>query len=197
MAENWLSAVMPGAHGNAICVESLAHFFVGITVELEGKRRSLVECSSHKVETLDSLQFLEAILQQFMFPAEYARHPDFGEVLESCTEANSVGDASRSCFELVRNSVVNGAFERHVRNHVTAAMVRAGRFEQFFFAVNDADTGRGEHLVSREHEEVCVEGCNVYRDVSDGLGTVNEDSHAVPVGNSDEFFNRGHSAEHV
>ncbi len=197
MAENRLSAVMPGANGNAVCVESLAHFFVGITVELEGKRRSLVECGSHKVETLDSLQFLEAVLQQFMFPAEYARHPDFGEVLESCTKANSVGDASGTSFELVRNSVVNCAFKRYVRNHVAAAMVRSCRFEQFLLAIDNADAGRSEHLVSREHEEVCVEGCNVYRDVSDGLSAVNEDSHAVSMSNGNEFFNRGHSAEHV
>ena len=139
---------MPGANGNAVCVESLAHFFVGITVELEGKRRSLVECGSHKVETLDSLQFLEAVLQQFMFPAEYARHPDFSEVLEGCTEANSVGDASGTSFELVRNSVVNCAFKRYVSNHVAAAMVRSCRFEQFLLAIDNADAGRSEHLVS-------------------------------------------------
>ena len=100
--------MVPGANGNAVSVESLAYFFVGVSVELEGKRRCLVECGSYKVDSLDGLQFLEAILQQFMFPSEYAGHSDVGEVLEGFAKANSVGDASGTGFELVRNSVVDG-----------------------------------------------------------------------------------------
>ena len=165
MAQDRLCAVVPGADGNAVSVEPLANFFVGVSVELEGQRGCLVERGSYKVETLDSLQFLEAVLQQFMFPPEYAGHSDFGEVLERFAKTNGVGDASGTRFELVRDSVVDGAFKCHVGNHVATAVIRAGGFEQFLLAVNDADACRGEHLVSREHEEVCVEGGNVYRNV--------------------------------
>ena len=62
-------------------------------------------------------------------------------------EAYRAGDVGGSCFELVRQVVVRGLFERDRTNHVAAALPRRHRFEEILPAGTETAAG-GEQWVN-------------------------------------------------
>ena len=64
-------------------------------------------------------------------------------------------------------------------------------------AVDDADAGRREDLVAREHVEVAVERLHVDRHVRDGLRAVDQHARAVAVRDLDHLARRRDRAERV
>ena len=93
--------------------------------------------------------------------------------------------------------VVQRPLERHGADHVAAALVRRHRLEQRRRAVEHADAGRAEHLVSRERVEVAAERLHVDRHVRDRLRAVDEHRDPARVREPDDRLDRIDRAERV
>ena len=98
---------------------------------------------------------------------------------------------------LGRRVGVRRFFERHVADHVAAALPRRQDFVQLFLDEDGADAGRAENLVAGEDEEIGAHLLHVDRHVGDRLGAVDDDARAVALGHLRHFLDRQDRAQAV
>jgi len=87
--------------------------------------------------------------------------------------------------------------EGDVANHVAAALPWRRVVEQSFFAVQNTDTGRTEHLVTGKYEPVAIQRLHVSPQMRDRLRTIQQDPGAGSMGHVDDLSGRRDGAERV
>ena len=93
--------------------------------------------------------------------------------------------------------MVRGSFERHVLDHVAAALPWLRGVQHLGLAVEDPDASRREDLVPGEHVEIGVERSHVHREVSHGLGTVDQRACPHGVGHGHHLLRRCNCSQGV
>ena len=131
------------------------------------------------------------VLQQCVLVGRDPLDADLLDVAQRLAEPDGVGDVAGAGLELVRQPLVQRAFQGDVGDHVAAALPGRGLRERFLGAVEHADSGGAEDLVPGEHEEVRAERLHVDRDVRDRLGAVDEHPGAVAVAEFDDLRRTG------
>ena len=109
-------------------------------------------------------------------------HADAHDVIDGRAETDRVRDVAGARLEAERRPcLIHRPLERDVGDHVPAALPGRHRVEHVELAVDDADAGRAEHLVSGEDVEVAVERLDVDGHVRDRLRPVDERARAVAM----------------
>ena len=126
-----------------------------------------------------------------------AVHADRVEVVDGGGERDRLRDPLGAGLEALRGRQVLGLLHGDRRDHRAAGEERGQRVEQVAAAVEHADAGRREHLVTGEHGEVDVERAHVERQVRRRLAGVEHHERADGVGAGDEQLDRVHRAQHV
>ena len=140
---------------------------------------------------------LGGVLQQLVLVGRDVRQPEPVDVIERGAQSDGVGDVRRAGLELGRELGERRLFERHVADHVAAALPRRHDLQQFFLGVNGADAGGAENLVPGEDEEVAAELLHVDRDVGDRLRAVDQHAGAVALGHLGHLGHRQDRAQAV
>ncbi len=84
-------------------------------------------------------------------------HPEPGQVVDRRAKPHALGDRRGAGLELPGQLVPGRGVELHLRDHVAAAEERPHRLEQLATAVQHADAGRPERLVTGPDVEVRAE----------------------------------------
>ena len=119
------------------------------------------------------------------------------DIVDGRAQADSAGHVGRTRFELVRQFVVRGAFERHVQNHVAATLPGRHLGEQFLATVEHTDAGGPIKLVAREGIEVRPQRLDVHTRVGNGLCTIHQHRNSPRVSGGNDFRDRQDGAERI
>ena len=155
-----LRAVMAGADGDAEPVVEHLGEFVGVD-SLEGETHqagAMLGGGAEDAQALDLAQALVGVFDECLLVAMDRVETDGLQIVDGRRHGDGRDDGRRAGFELGGQLGRGEAVEPHFVDHAAAAQERRHRVEQRFFAVEDADARRAEHLVAAERQEVGVPG---------------------------------------
>ena len=95
-------------------------------------------------------------LQQVVFVRRDGVQADLVQVVDRGAEPYDARNIRGASFELVRQIVVGCLLERNRADHVAAALPGRHALKQFLFAIQYADAGGPEDLVSGENVEIAI-----------------------------------------
>src|ERR1700731_1105303 len=119
-----LRAVMAGAHRDAFGVERLAHLKRVVSGQHERQHAGLFGCGAHQADTRDVGQPRSRVVQQRALVRGDALQAQPLDVPQRLSEADGVGDVAGAGLELAGRPLIQRAFQRHVGDHVAAALPR-------------------------------------------------------------------------
>ena len=156
-SQNRLRAVVPSPHGNAVGVECLAHLQRLVAGQHEGQHAGLFFGRADQSHPGNVGQQGSGVLEQCMLVGRDPLDAVLLDVTQRLTERNGVGDVAGAGLELVGQPLLQRAFQGEVGDHVAATLPGRRFLEGFLGAVEHADSGGSEDLVSGVHEEVRAE----------------------------------------
>ena len=93
--------------------------------------------------------------------------------------------------------IVGDAIFRHDGDHLTTTIKgRHGR-EKITLAIENANAGRPVNLMPGEDIEISIKRAHINRQMHCTLRTVDQNLHAMRVGNADDLFHWRNRAEHI
>src|SRR5207247_8431159 len=78
----------------------------------------------------------------------------------------------------MRRFFVRTFFQRHARDHFTAAVPGRGRLENFRATIEHSNSGWRAHFVTGEGEKIATDLLNIQRHVSDALSGIDQGNGA-------------------
>ena len=120
-----------------------------------------------------------------------------GDVVERTGQAGAGHVVGRAGLEFVRQVVEGGMLEGYGLYHLATAHVGRYAVEPRFLAVEHTDASGTVDFVPAEGKEVTIQVLHVDAEVGRALCAVDEDGHAVGVGNAYDFLDGIDGAEHV
>ncbi len=122
---------------------------------------------------------------------------DGRDIIERRAQADGAGDIRRTRFELVRQVVVQRLFKRDHADHVAATLIGRHGIQQCGFAIQRADAGRPENLVSGKCVKIAIELAYVNPQMRDRLCSVEQYRHAMRMCQFDDAFYGRNCAERI
>ena len=119
------------------------------------------------------------------------------EILNGRMEGHGAFDVFRAGFKFKRQYVEGRRLFLYIFDHVPAQQEGFHVIKKFFFAVDDARTGRAEHLVSGKNHEITVQRLYVDFHMRHRLRAVIHDDGSNSVGSFNDFFSRHLHAQHI
>ncbi len=168
-----------------------------MTVEDERDHAGLAGRGADQTKARDVAQPPIRVFEQRVFVCGNGRQAHGGHVVERCRQPRDVRDVAGAGLEPCRRLLILGPFERHVTNHVAAALPRRRLAQHVFATVQHADAGGAEHLVSGKDIPVSAERLHVHGLVGHGLRAVNEDARADGLGHRRHGLDRRDGAERI
>ena len=197
MRHHRLGAVVTRADGNAHLVNQRADIKRMQTVDVEGDDGGLVRRGAVNAEAFHRAELFRAVLQQLLFPCRNRVTTQPLDVLDGGLQPDNVADGRGTRLKLERQFVVGRLLERHVLDHLAAALIRGHLVEPLLLAVKDADAHRGVHLVAGKTVEVTVKLLDVHGNVGHGLRTVHQHGDVAGVCRTDDRLHGVDRAERV
>ena len=185
------------AHRHALMIQQHSHV-VRMDVAYEKRDdRGFVRCLPDNPQTIDSQQFLGAVLQQLLFVVGNVLDAGLLHVFDGFAQSDDIAHRRCTCLKLEGQFVVGGLLKRHGADHFATALIRLHLLEPTFLAVHHADAHRGVHFVSGETIEVTIQRLHIHGAVSHRLRTVHHHGHMVRVRDVNDFFYRIDGAQAV
>ena len=104
--------------------------------------------------------------------------PDFLEVINRGSEADSAGDVRRAAFKPVGRLFVGALFQGDADDHLSAAVPGRHGIEKFSTPVKRPDPGRRTHFVPGKNQEIAAELANIERHMSGALRAIHQGHRA-------------------
>ena len=176
--------MMTGPDGDPAAVDDRAHV-VGVHVaHVEGDHPTLGlrVAGSVDVDPGDVPEALHRVAGELDLVLPDRLHADGIEVVDGGPQGDGLGERWRAGLELVGNLVPRRVVDPDVADHVAAAVEGLHLLEERLPAPQEADAGRGAHLVPGADVEVAPEGGDVHGEVGRRLGAVTDDDRPGFVG---------------
>ena len=170
-----LGAVVTGPDGDPIPVEDLGHIMGMDAFERKGRHPTLGLCTGAKqLHTRDFFQALKRIFRDLMLMRGNGIHTQGGKIIHGRPKSYCLGDRRCACFKLMRQSIRPEGAQLDFLDHVPAAHEGRHGLQKLHFPIQRADTGRSAHLVSREGQEIGIQGLHIHTQMRDRLGRIDE-----------------------
>ncbi len=173
-------------HAHAVLVEHLGDVVGVDAVEQERDGAATPIDVAGAVDVQPVLEALlerpERVLGELLLVGADGVHAERREVVDGGGEPAGLDERHGPGLELPRHLVGLEAVEAHVGDHLAATEERRHRVEQLGAGPQATETGRAEHLVAGEADEVGVPRLHVDRQMGDGLGGVHVHERTGGVG---------------
>ena len=130
---------------------------------------------------------MRGVFQQRVLVGGDVVQADALHVIDGRTQAHGIGNIARARLETVRHALVDGALERHVGDHVAAALPRRQLLQQVRLAIHGADARRAEHFMPRKHVKIGAQRLHVDAQVRHGLRAIDQHAHAGRMRQRDDL----------
>ena len=192
-----LGAVMPGADRDAPVVEMAAYLLEAVPFQHKREDACLCRRGPDKAQARHAGHFFHGVAEELMLPGRDVFDADGRYVVQSRAKPYGVGDIAGSGLEFSRGLLVHGPLKGNIGDHVAAPLIGPGRLQHVAFPVKHADTCGAEDLVPGKEEEIRVQSADIYRQVGNRLGAVDEDPDPPAVGYLYHFRRRGNGSQGV
>ena len=119
------------------------------------------------------------------------------DIIERRAKPDGIGDIAGAGFEAARRRLIDRLLERHIGDHVSAALPGRHMRQHIRLAVDDADARRPEDLVAGKDEEIAIDALHVDRHVRDRLRAIDQHASAVAMRDRRHLLDRHDRAERV
>ena len=124
-------------------------------------------------------------------------HPQVFEVVDSGDQSDLLRDVHGPRLELVRRILVRRTVRIDLHDHLAAAQERVHALEVLELPIEPTRSGRPEHLVARDGQEIDVQPGHVDRVVRHQLSSIDHDHPANGVDRVGQLPERRKRADHV
>src|SRR6056297_2997143 len=185
-----LCAVMPRADSNPHFVEEYTDIRGVCPVDEEGDEARFFPGLSDKLNAVDVFQLVCGVRKQLLIVSGYLFSPDLDHILHRFRQTYGACNIRSAGFKLERQFIKCRTLKTNGFDHFATALIRGEGIEPFFLTIQNTDSGRSQHFVSRANKKVSIQILQINRLVSCGLRPIYQYRNISLVGLLNHAFDR-------